>query len=272
MNILGSLTNGVRVGGPVGMSFLFLVAAGLTGCATEGGSNEGARRGAIGGAALGLTLGVLTGEPELAAAGAIAGGVTGAAAGTMRDYEEDRKDARAETIAGGMAGRNAGQPATTAQPATWEDIDKFPGRWRVDIWSYEPEGERVTAQATATGILTSTRSATIKLDDISSNGQSVGITGNSVFTFDAAQQSFGLVNNYSTMPRPQTYVGEYQSGVQRYYFYYTGSDLETRTGVSRSDYRLEMRFVGRDVIIIETQIESGGRFVPIQSYRFTRMQ
>ena len=71
--------------------------------------------------------------------------------------------------------------------------------------------------------------------------------------------------------KEQPFIGEYLPDIQRYHYFYTGSDMQTRTGVSRSEYRLEMRFIGRDVIIIETQVDKDGRFVPIQSYRFTRV-
>ena len=191
----------------------------------------------------------------------------------MADYEHKRTDQRAATIAGGLGGRNAPAGSTiAAAPTSWPDIDKFPGQWRVDIWTYEPDGKRVNAQATATGSLQTSLSAVLTLNSMTSNGETVAIQGNSVISFDPTHQSYTLINNYSTTPQGQPFAGEYLPDTNRYHFYFTGSNQNTLTNVSRSDYRLEMRFVGTDVIIIETQVDREGKAIPIQSYRFTRIK
>ena len=65
-------------------------------------------------------------------------------------------------------------------------------------------------------------------------------------------------------------IAERMAGEERYSFYYVGSSTDGVLGQARSENRLEMRFVGKDVFIVETFAPEGSGEKVIQSYRFTR--
>jgi len=239
----------------------------FSGCANQGEMSDGTRKGAKGGALVGLTLGAMTGDAKLAAAGAVAGGMTGGMAGNWSDYEADRQDYRVETIAGAIASKNTGGQAEA--PASWQNIDAFVGQWQVNMWGLDDKGQRVDATATATSSLDTTKSVSFRFSNFQSSGFSGQLTGTSTLGFKA-DRGFEMLNNFSSSPSGNRYVGHYDNMTSKYEFFYAGSDQDTYSGVKRTDYQLVMRMIGNDVIVIETWALVGSEEKRIQSYRFTR--
>ena len=250
---------------------LIVVAATLliivSGCAGNG-MSEGTKRGAAGGALVGLTMGALTGDASLAAAGAVAGGVAGGAAGNWADYQNDRQDYRADSLADAIASKDSGGQGEA--PANWDDIDAFVGKWRVNLWWIDAGGDRVNASANATSSLNTTRSVTFEFSDFQSDEFADTVTGSTTISF-SADRGFELLNQFSTSPDGNRYVGHFDNAANKYKFFYAGSNQSTYTGVQRSDYRLEMQMIGGDVINIETWATVGSEDKRIQSYRLTRV-
>lgn len=229
--------------------------------------NEGRKRGARSGALLGLTMGALTGEAKYAVAGAVAGGVAGGTAGSWSDYQNDREDYRAETLAAGIASVNTGGQGEA--PQGWQNIDAFVGQWNVAIWSLDAEGQRVDATAQAVSRLDTTQSVTFSYSNFRSEALDEEVTGTTTLSFQA-DRGFQLLNQFSTAAEGNRYVGHFDNQANKYNFFYAGSNMATFTGVQRSDYRIEMRLIGTDVILVETWAMVGSEEKRVQSYRFTR--
>ena len=232
----------------------------------QSGSNEGRKRGARGGALLGLTMGVVAGDAGWAVKGAAVGAVAGGVAGNMQDYENDREDYRTDTLAGAIASNNSGGGGEA--PQGWNDIDAFVGTWQVNAWVLDEDGDRHDFQGTATSSLDTTQSVTFRysnFDDLLEEG----ISGSTTLSF-SPDRGFEMINQFSTEPDGNRYVGNFNNGENKFIFFYAGSNQETFSGIQRSDYRLEMQMVGRDVIVIETMASIGSEELRIQSYRFTR--
>ena len=229
--------------------------------------NEGRKRGARGGALLGLTMGALTGDAGVAAAGAAAGAVAGGVAGSWRDYEEDRADYRAETMAGAIATRNSGGDGEA--PEGWHDIDAFVGQWTVTVWLLDTQGNRIDATADAVSTLDSTKSVTFRFSNFQSDAFAEPITGSTTLRFEK-DRGFEMLNALSVAPDGNRYVGHFDNAGNKYEFFYAGSNQSTYAGFKRADYRLEMKMIGRDVIVFDTIVADGGTDKKIQSYRVTR--
>jgi len=229
--------------------------------------NEGRKRGARGGALIGLTMGALTGDAGLAAAGAAAGAVAGGVAGSWRDYEEDRADYRAETMAGAIAGKDSGGDGEA--PEGWHDIDAFVGQWTVSLWLLDTQGNRIDATSDAVSSLDSTKSVTFRFANFQSDGFEEPVTGSTTLRFQK-DRGFELLNAFSIAPEGNRYVGHFDNTAGKYEFFYAGSNQSTYTGFKRTDYRLEMKMIGGDVIVWDTFVADGGGEKKIQSYRVTR--
>ena len=65
-------------------------------------------------------------------------------------------------------------------------------------------------------------------------------------------------------------MGERLPGEERYNFYYVGASETGTLGTARRDTRIELRFVGQDIFLVETYVQTGSGEVQVQSYRFTR--
>lgn len=229
--------------------------------------NEGKKRGRRSGALVGLTLGALTGDAKLAAAGAIAGGVTGGAAGNMQDYQNDRDDYRAETMAAAIASKDSGGQGEA--PSGWDTIDNFVGNWKLSVWGLDVDGERHDASAAAVSSLNTTTSVSFRYSGFQSESIADDVSGTTTLSF-SADRGFELVNALSTAEGGNRYVGHYDNAAGKYHFYYAGSNLDTFSGIQRTDYRIDMQMIGADVIVIETWATVGAEDKRIQSYRFTR--
>jgi len=259
-------TKGLPLAGRLA-SVLLLSGLMVAGHADQAPENEGRKRGARGGALIGLTMGALTGDAGMAVAGAAAGAVAGGVAGSWKDYEQDREDYRAETMAGAIASRDSGGDG--AAPEGWHDIDAFVGKWIVNLWLLDPEGNRVDATAEATSSLDSTKSVTFEFSNFQSDAFEEPVTGSSTMRFER-DRGFELLNVFSIAPEGNRYVGRFDNAAGKYEFFYAGSSQETYTGFKRTDYRLEMRMIGGDVILWETFVADGSGEKKIQSYRVTR--
>jgi len=229
--------------------------------------NEGRKRGARGGALLGLTMGAITGDAGMAAAGAAAGAVAGGVAGSWKDYEEDRADYRSETMAGAIAGRDSGGDGEA--PEGWHDIDAFVGQWTVTLWLLDTQGNRIDATAEATSTLDTTKSVTFRFANFRSAAFDEPVTGSSTLRFER-DRGFELLNAFSIAPEGNRYVGHFDNAGNKYEFFYAGSNQSTYTGHARTDYRLEMKMIGGDVIVWETFVADGSGEKKVQSYRVTR--
>ncbi len=239
----------------------------VTGCANNEPVSEGARKGAATGALVGLTMGALTGDASIAAQGAVVGGVTGGSAGYMRDYNADRRDYRVETLADAIATKNSGGQGEA--PATWSDIDAFVGNWRVSMWGLDSNGDRVEGSARATSSLDSTTAVTFQFRDLEFYDEKEPFFGRTTLRFQA-DRGFEMLNDFMSSPSGNRYVGHFDNASGKYIFFYAGSNEETYTGVKRSDYRLEMRMIGGDVIVLETLGPVDGQETVLHSYRMVR--
>jgi hypothetical protein len=229
--------------------------------------SEGTRKGAAAGALVGLTMGALTGDAELAAKGAIAGGVTGGAAGYLGDYQADRQDYRTDTLAAAIASRNNGGQGEA--PAGWTDIDSFIGTWRATMWGLDANGNRVDGTSKAVSSLDSTSSVTFRFNDFEFYGMNEANFGQTTLRFKA-DRGFEMINEFISSPSGNRYVGHFDNASGKYMFFYAGANDETYTGVKRSDYRLEMRMIGGDVIVFETFGPVNGNETVLHSYRLVR--
>lgn len=246
---------------------LVVVLAVAAGCAGNEPRSEGARKGAATGALVGLTMGALTGDASLAAAGAVAGGVAGGGAGYMADYQNDRQDYRAETLAGAIASKDKGGQGEA--PANWSEIDAFVGNWRVSMWGLDANGDRVEGSARATSSLDSTTAVTFRLHDLEFYDENEPVFGKTTIRFQA-DRGFEMINEFISSPSGNRYVGHFDNTSGKYIFFYAGSNEETYTGVKRSDYRVEMRMIGGDIIVLETLGPVAGQEAVLHSYRMVR--
>lgn len=246
--------------------FVFVLTTTL-GCAGGEVQSEGARKGAAAGALVGLTMGALTGDAELAVKGAVAGGVTGGASGYMADYQADRQDYRTETLAAAIASRDSGGQGEA--PAGWSEIDSFIGSWRVTMWGLDSSGKRVEGTSEANSSLDSTSSVTFRFLNLEFYAMKEPNFGQTTLRFQP-DRGFEMINEFISSPSGNRYVGHFDNASGKYIFFYAGSNDETYTGVKRSDYRLEMRMVGGDVIVLETLGPVDGKEKILHSYRMVR--
>ena len=145
------------------------------------------------------------------------------------------------------------------------------GTWNSTIWGLDAEGNRVTATATWSGSLASTRAVRLNLVDFdveNVDGRNE-VSGYCQLSYDPAS-GYELLNVFSATPEDQRWVGERLVGEERYNFYYVGTSDTGTLGNARRDTRMEMRFVGQDVFLIDTYVQTANGEVQIQSYRFTR--
>lgn len=236
-------------------------------CQSDG-DNRGAKRGAAGGALVGLTMGALTGDASLAAKGAAAGAVAGGVAGSMSDLESDRETERTQITADAIAGRT-GEPAPKAdsRPESWDRLNDMTGKWRCTMWGLLPDGSRVDAKATLTGTLASTHSVKLSIDSFES---AAGSLNGSLTVAYSKDTGYEMVSNVTDDGSAQRWIGELLAGNERYSFYYVGTKETGIVGTALSDHRMELRFLGKDVFVLETYEPAAGGEAQVQSYRFTR--
>ena len=237
-------------------------------CQTDG-DTRGAKRGAAGGALVGLTMGALTGDASLAAKGAVAGGVAGGVAGSMSDLESDRNTERTQITADAIAGRT-GEPAPTtlSRPESWDRLNDMTGKWRCAMWGLLPDGSKVSAKATITGTLQSTHSVKLAIDSFESDAGSLSGSATLAYNKDSGYE---LTSNLTDDGSSQRWIGELLAGSERYSFYYVGTKDTGIVGTAVSDHRMELRFLGKDVFVLETYEPAANGEAQVQSYRFTRI-
>jgi len=253
----------------------------LSGCAStsdgENGnqdSNRGLRTGAAGGAILGLALGAATGDASLAAKGAMVGAAAGGAAGAAADYQNDREDYRNENgnkninINGLGNGANPAAAQMTNVPQSWDKLDTFSGDWQVNIWALLDDGKRIEATGVAKGSLAKTTTAQLNFEKLNVDGVPHELTGQIQLGFTPAA-GYRLETDFSNNDKMR-FSGEYQANSQRYSYYPVGVKGQTLSGDERHNMRVELRFAGKDVFLVDTYTQIKGTDVQIQSYRFTR--
>jgi hypothetical protein len=233
--------------------------------------NAATKRGAAGGALVGLTMGALAGDASLAAKGAAMGAVAGGVSGSMVDLENSRDNARTDTMADAVAGINTGGGAPVAaepaRPQTWDRLNQMVGTFRADIWGLDEEGNRVSATARVTGSLQTTSSVRLNIDEFDAAGidGTDEITGSSTLSYDP-DGGYEMLNDVSTLVANARWVGERLTGEERYSFFYAGSSGNEVL----VDRRIELRFIGQDVFILETRVPDGSGEKTVQQFRFTR--
>lgn len=241
---------------------------------TEQDRNRGLKTGAAGGAILGLALGAVTGDASLAAKGAMVGAAAGGAAGAAADYQNDREDHRNENGnkniningLGNVANPVAAQ-ATNA-PQNWDKLDDFTGDWQINIWALAEDGKRIEATGIAKGSLAKTTTAQLNFEKLNVDGVSHELTGLIQLGFTPAA-GYSLETEFSNNDKMR-FSGEYQANSQRYRYYPVGVKGQTLSGDERNNMRVELRFAGKDVFLVDTFTQVKGIDVQIQSYRFTR--
>ena len=121
--------------------------------------------------------------------------------------------------------------------------------------------------------MSSTTSARLTLENFDAEGFDdlidAQLTGHSQISYDP-EAGYQLLNVYTTTEEDQRWVGERASGDERYNFYYVGSSASGTLGNARRDTRVELRFVGQDVFLVDTWVQTDKGEVQVQSYRFTR--
>ena len=253
----------------------------LTACASSEGvgedgrdSNRGLKTGAAGGAILGLAMGAVAGDASLALKGAAVGAAAGGVAGASADYANDREDHRNENAnkninINGLSGAQvagAAAPETTAQ--NWDRLDTFSGQWQVNIWALDSKGERVEATGVAQGGLSKTTAATLSVENLKVSGVEQDLNGQVELSYTPAQ-GYQLQTDFNGNSK-LSFSGEFQPQLQRYNYYPVGANGQTFSGNERSQMRLELRFAGQDVFLVDSYAVVDGKEVQIQSYRFTR--
>ncbi|RTR27238.1 glycine zipper domain-containing protein [Shewanella atlantica] len=253
----------------------------LSGCAsttdgenTEQDRNRGLRTGAAGGAILGLALGAATGDASLAAKGAMVGAAAGGAAGAAADYQNDREDHRNENgnkninINGLGSAANPSAPQMSNTPQNWDKLDDFTGDWQINIWALLDDGKRIEATGIAKGSLAKTTAAQLNFDKLNVDGVSHELTGQIQLGYTPAG-GYSLETDFSNNDKMR-FSGEHQANNQRYSYYPVGVKGQTLSGDERQNMRVELRFAGKDVFLVDTYTQVKGEDVQIQSYRFTR--
>ncbi|QLE86968.1 hypothetical protein FLM48_18965 [Shewanella sp. Scap07] len=253
--------------------FTSILIFGLSGCASTGDSetseHRGLKTGAAGGALVGLALGAAAGDAGLAAKGAMVGAATGAAAGAAADYHNDREDYRNENASkniniNGLPAQN--QTASAAQ--TWQALDNFSGQWRVNIWAMDGNGERIEATGKASGSLAKTTAAQLQVDDLLVNGKAHNVNGQVQLSY-TPESGYKLMTSFDNNP-DMHFAGEFNQATARYQYYPVKVAGSTLNGQARENMRIELRFAGSDIILVDTYTQVKGEDVQIQSYRFTR--
>ncbi|GIU47852.1 MULTISPECIES: hypothetical protein [Shewanella] len=253
----------------------------LSGCASSGavnedgsGNNRGLKTGAAGGAILGLAMGAAAGDASLALKGAAIGGAAGGLAGASADYANDREDYRNENgnkninINGLPQSKvSDAQTAVKSTPQSWDKLDHFSGEWQVNIWALNDEGNRVEASASANGALLKTTKTQLSVDNVQMNGEVQSLSGKVDLAF-SPEDGYQIMTEFNGNENMR-FVGEVDDQ-GRYSYYPVGVNGSTYSGNERSTMRLELRFVGKDVFLVDSFIQSKGEEVQIQSYRFTR--
>lgn len=249
----------------------------LSGCASTGedgerDQNRGLKTGAAGGALVGLAMGAAMGDASLAAKGAMVGAATGAAAGAAADYQNDREDHRNENATkninvNGLGNTALATPAATAMQ-NWDKLDTFTGQWRVDIWAFDANGERIEASGTATGSLAKTTAAELNFDELAVNGEPHALNGKVKLAY-TQNDGYSLKTNFSNNEQMR-FSGELDGTTQRYSYYPVNVQGQTLNGDERNNMRLELRFIGNDLFLVDTFSQIKGEEQQIQSYRFTR--
>lgn len=256
-----------------------LCVAALSGCATTGDENgerdqnRGLKTGAAGGALIGLAMGAAMGDASLAAKGAMVGAATGGVAGAAADYSNDREDHRNENSTkninvNGFAGTPIAAGSTSTIPQQWDKLDSFSGEWRVDVWALGAKGQRIEASGMAMGSLAKTTAADLNFDELQVEGEPHSLKGKVQLAY-TANDGYSLETDFSNN-EPMRFSGEFNSANQRYQYYPVNVQGKTLNGDERNNIRLELRFAGNDVFLVDTFAQVKGENVQIQSYRFTR--
>ncbi len=264
---------------------LLLIASIVTAC---GGAERRADRranmdatgqGAIGGALIGATAGILLGDAELAVKGAAMGAVSGGVSGAAVDYRNDVMDRRQEyqnaqenernaTMAAAIASINS--DGTSNAPAGWRDIDAFIGEWNVAGTSVIANGGTTDFSAVATSRLDSTQSVTFMISDVST-GLGDSVPGAAYITLDyEVDEGFRVLTRADGEDEANRFVGYYDNDSKRYVFFYAGGSGDNFTGISREDFQIHIRMVGKNVINAETVVSDGLQTRKIQVYKLTR--
>ncbi len=246
------------------MAFLVFL-GGCNGAKSDTGAARGAGIGAVGGAVLGLGMGALTGEGKYAAAGAAVGAAAGAAAGGMYMYDQSRDDDRTKMLADAIGGGKKGE---TPADAGKRHLADFTGDWKLDIWSLDAQGKRVTAFGKATTALTNKDTLTVSYSDIKADGFDQTFSGKSVVSVNGS--ALALENVFSGAQGDRRFAGEYVPANNLYNFYPSQTaDGKTVTGVIRSNIRIEISANG-NLAVAKTFSLVDGAEVQIQQYTFTR--
>ncbi|QFU24512.1 hypothetical protein FM038_021760 [Shewanella eurypsychrophilus] len=250
----------------------------LSACAStsengERDQNRGLKTGAAGGALIGLAMGAALGDASLAAKGAMVGAATGAAAGAAADYHNDREDHRNENATkninvNGLGSSPIAAASVSTIPQNWDKLDSFNGQWRVDVWALDAQGERIEASGVAKGSLAKTTAAELQFDELKVNGEPHGLTGKVQLAY-TPNDGYSLITDFSHNEQVR-FSGEYNGASQRYSYYPVNAKGLTLNGADRHNMRLELRFAGKDVFLVDTFTQIKGEEKQIQSYRFTR--
>ncbi|MBL4912879.1 hypothetical protein JMA39_06975 [Shewanella schlegeliana] len=235
--------------------------------------NRGMKTGAAGGALLGLVMGAAAGDASLAVKGAAVGAAAGGLAGASADYANDREDYRNENgnkniNINGLPSQSVNAGASSSVAANWDRLDDFSGEWQVNIWAVNSDGERIEATAQAQGNLIRTTATELSIKALNVNGVDQAIAGNVELAY-TPDMGYSLQTEFNGNDKLR-FTGEFQSQQQRYNYYPVGVNGQTYSGDDRSKLRLELRFAGKDVFLVDTFSVVNGQEVQIQSYRFTR--
>ena len=260
-------------------SLAALCIAALSGCASTSDENgerdqhRGLKTGAAGGALIGLAMGAVMGDASLAAKGAMFGAATGAAAGAAADYHNDREDYRNENSTkniniNGLASAPMATGAASMVPQSWDKLDSFNGNWRVDIWALDAQGSRIEASGMARGSLTKTTAVELHFDALQVNGEPHSLSGRVQLAYTPSD-GYSLETDFSNNELMR-FSGELNVTNQRYSYYPVNVQGQTLNGDERNSMRLELRFAGKDVFLVDTFTQVKGEEQLIQSYRFTR--
>lgn len=265
---------------PISTAGALLCVSMLMGCASSAtdsadgqDANRGLKTGAAGGALLGLVMGAAAGDASLAVKGAAVGAAAGGIAGAGADYANDREDYRNENgnkniNINGLPSQGASAEGRAPIANNWDRLDDFSGDWQVNIWATNADGERIEATTQATGNLVRTTATQLSIKALKVNGVEQAISGNIELAY-TADTGYSLQTAFNGNEKLR-FSGEFQSQQQRYSYYPVGANGKAYSGDDRSKMRLELRFAGKDVFLVDTFSMVNGQEVQIQSYRFTR--
>ena len=250
---------------------LFACSLLLSSCASPDDPNAAAKRGAVGGALIGLTAGVLTGDSELALKGAVMGGVTGGVSGSMEDLNASRENQRTDTLASAIASnKNDSSTGNAEAPANWDRLDFLTGKWNASVFAASSEGQTVDVTASAEGKLVSTTEAELNFNNVVIDGQENPMTGRMRLGYTTSA-SYTLITDFALQGDDLVFTGEFDRERNIYTYYPTGTlEGEAFTNAQSSNALIELRFVGNQVVIMETFIRSKGEYIKIQALNLTR--